>query len=140
MLKFDKIIVYSDGASRGNPGQAAIGFMVAKEDGSLLYEKGERIGLDTNNVAEYKALIAALRIAKNYTDKEVVCYSDSKLMVSQLNGDFKVKKPHLKKLREMALEIAGQFETVRFLNVRREDKNIPLVDKLANMALDSNRN
>ncbi len=137
MEKLNKVIVYTDGASRGNPGQAAIAFMITKEDGTPLYEKGDKIGLDTNNVAEYKALIAALKTAKHYTDKEVICYSDSRLMVSQLNGDFKVKKPHLKKLKEMVSELVQQFEKVEFRNIRREDKHIPLVDKLANMALDS---
>jgi len=137
MEKLDKVVIYTDGASRGNPGQAAIGFMITKEDGTPLYEKGERIGLDTNNVAEYKALVNALIMAQNYTDKIVVCYSDSKLMVNQLNGEYKVKKPHLKKLKEMVIELTINFETVEFKNVRREDKHIPLVDALANMALDS---
>jgi len=135
----EKLIIYTDGASRGNPGQASIAFMILKGNGSLLYEKGERIGLDTNNVAEYKALLKALETAKHYGDSEteITCFSDSKLMVSQLNGDFKIKKPHLKKLNEMIKELTKPFKSVEFRNVPREDKNISHVDMLGNMALDS---
>ncbi|MBN2101915.1 MAG: ribonuclease HI family protein [Candidatus Aenigmarchaeota archaeon] len=135
----EELIIYTDGASRGNPGQASIAFMILKGDGSLLYEKGEKIGLDTNNVAEYKALIKALEVAAHYSDSEtrITCFSDSKLMVSQLNGDFKIKKPHLKKLNEMVKELAKPFKSIEFRNVPREDKNISHVDMLGNMALDS---
>jgi ribonuclease HI len=139
MHKFDKVIVYTDGASRGNPGRAAIAFMITKEDGKLLYEKGEAVGIDTNNVAEYRAILHALELAKHYTDGEVVCYSDSKLMINQLNGDFKAKKPHLKKLRDMVIERTMQFKKVTFLQVPREDKHITHVDMLGNMALDQNK-
>lgn len=136
-INYEKIIIYTDGASRGNPGQAAIAYMIVKEDGSLLYEKGEKIGLDTNNVAEYRALIKALEIAKEYTDNEVICFSDSKLMVNQLKGEYKVKKPHLKKLHEMVLGLASSFKKVDFRQVPREDKNISHVDSLGNLALDT---
>ncbi|NOX71324.1 MAG: ribonuclease HI family protein, partial [Candidatus Micrarchaeota archaeon] len=129
-------IVYTDGASRGNPGQAAIAFMITKEDGTLILEKAERIGLDTNNVAEYKALIKALEFAKRYQYKEIICYSDSRLMINQLNGTFKIKKPHLERLKDLVMKNADSFETIEFRNVPRTDKNISRVDMLANMALD----
>ncbi len=128
--------IYTDGASRGNPGRAAIAYAIFGSGENLIESHSEPIGLDTNNVAEYKALIAALDAAAKH-GKEAVCFSDSKLMVSQLNGEYKVKKPHLKKLHEMVMERAKRFKKIEFRNLPREDKNIAFVDMLANRALDS---
>jgi len=128
--------IYSDGASRGNPGKAAIGFIIL--DGTkLLKQQKATIGTTTNNVAEYTALIEALKQASRLTKDSIEVFSDSQLMIRQLKGEYKVKKPHLRKLYEEAKSLESNFESISYNNVRRTDKNIKLVDALANEALDA---
>lgn len=135
-----KIVIYTDGASRGNPGHASYGFTVSDGD-RLLYEEGKYIGITTNNVAEYTAIYEALK----YVKKKYGCppaggltvelYADSKLAAEQLSGRFKVKSSHLKpiieKIKILSLELGG----VVFSHVPRF-KNFS-ADRLANLALDS---
>lgn len=132
-----KLIIYTDGASRGNPGPASYGFTVSDAGGNLLHSKGHYIGITTNNVAEYTAVLEALKFVINEygVNLSVELYADSKLVAEQLSGRYKVKSLHLKpiieKIKIMALEIGGVFYT----HVPRA-KNAA-ADKLANLALDS---
>jgi len=129
-----KLVIYTDGASRGNPGPGAIAFIILKGK-RILKEHKHYIGKCTNNVAEYRALIAALERAKKMGN-EIECYSDSKLMIHQLKGEYKVKKPHLKQLFEKAKFLEKKFKSVKYHNVRRTDPNIKKVDKMVNEVLD----
>lgn len=122
--------VYTDGAARGNPGPAATGYVIFRGN-KLLKKKTCYIGKSTNNIAEYKAIIAALEAVPGY--EEVILCSDSKLIVNQLNGSYKVKQPHLKKLHQKVFEVAGN---VKFCWVPREEPGIVLVDALINEELD----
>lgn len=133
-----KIIIYTDGASRGNPGHASYGFTISDESSKLLYEEGKYIGITTNNVAEYTAVLQALKyIKKKYGDRklEIELYADSKLVVEQLSGRYKVKSPHLKpiidQIKILSLELGGAIHS----HVPRS-KNTG-ADRLANLALDN---
>lgn len=133
-----KIIIYTDGASRGNPGPASYGYTISDENKKLICEKGEYIGITTNNVAEYTAVLEAFKkLKKMFTGKEirVELYADSKLVAEQLSGRYKVKSLHLKpiieKIKILAMELGGAIYT----HVPR-DKNAE-ADRLANLALDS---
>lgn len=134
-----KLIIYTDGASRGNPGPSSYGFTISDEKGSLIYEEGKYIGITTNNVAEYTAVLEALRWIKGNIkgQEKIELFVDSKLVAEQLSGNYKIKAKHLKPLIEeikiLALELGG----VIFSHVPRF-KNT-LADKLANLALDSRK-
>ena len=131
-----KLVIYTDGASRGNPGPASYGFIVLDEKGKLLREEGEYIGQTTNNVAEYTAVLKALEwIKKKYNDRvEISMFADSKLVAEQLSGRYKIKSPHLKLLIEKIRNLSFDFEDITFSHIPRE-KNTK-ADKLANQALD----
>jgi ribonuclease HI len=126
--------IYTDGASRGNPGPGAIAFIIVRE-GKIVREHKHFIGKCTNNVAEYRALIAALERAGKLS-KEVRCYSDSKLMIHQLKGEYKVKKPHIRELFERAKKLERNFEKVEYRHVNRTNPGIKMVDKMVNDVLD----
>lgn len=128
------LVIYTDGASRGNPGPGAIAFLILDGRGKILREHGHYIGKCTNNVAEYRALIAALERAGKLGD-EVSCFSDSKLMVNQLKGRYKVKKEHLKSLFERVKSLERKFKKVEYKNVRRTDPVIKRVDRMVNEVL-----
>lgn len=133
-----KLIIYTDGASRGNPGPASYGFTVASEKGKLLYEEGKCIGVTTNNVAEYTGVLEVLKFIKKKYDQnnlEIRFYADSKLVIEQLSGRFKVKSPHLKPIIEEIKILALGLGKVIYTHVPR-CKNTT-ADKLANKALDS---
>jgi probable phosphoglycerate mutase len=125
----------TDGGARGNPGPAAYGYVLETEDGTVLDARGETIGRATNNVAEYRALIAGLESAaeRGVTDVDVV--SDSELLVKQMQGEYRVKNEALRALWEEANELERRFLRVRYTAVRREHNE--LADRLVNEALDS---
>ena len=132
------IYTNSDGGARGNPGPAAIGVIVRKDD-SILEMHSEKIGIATNNVAEYSALIKAMEIAKKHTKDELICVLDSELVVKQLLGEYRVINP---KLRELFLEVQklqDNFKKIKYVHVRRNDIFQQVVDNLLNNELD-NRN
>ena len=135
-----KFKIYSDGASRGNPGISAIAFMIVTEDGRLLKEYSEYVGIRTNNQAEYEALISALESASKLTDQEVACYMDSELVVKHLNGEYRVRNPKLKTLWFKVQELKQKFQRITFMNVPRTDIYIKQVDRLANQTLDKVKN
>ena len=126
------IKIYTDGAARGNPGPAVVGYVIFKKD-KLLKKSARYIGKSTNNIAEYRAVINALRIAPK--KKEIVLYSDSKLVVNQITGKFKVKKEHLKKLHDKVKELSAKLE-IKFKWASRDTPGIAIVDSLINRELD----
>ena len=123
-----------DGGSRGNPGPAGIGAVVRAKDGTTLKELGRFIGRATNNVAEYKALITALQMARELGARKVVIRGDSELIVRQMNGQYRVKNADLKPLYNEAQSLLRQFDHATIDHNYRH-KNA-LADKLANLAMD----
>jgi ribonuclease HI len=129
------VVVNTDGGARGNPGPAAIGVVIASPSGDVLAELAEPLGVATNNVAEYTAVLRALQYAATLGVRSVDLRSDSLLLIEQLNGRFKVKNPTLQVLHQKVRDAAKNFETVRFTHVRRE-RNVA-ADALVNEALDA---
>jgi ribonuclease HI len=127
--------LFTDGGARGNPGPAAAAFVLEAEDGTVLDARGDAIGVQTNNVAEYTALLNGLRRAAELgvTDVEVV--SDSELMVKQMRGEYRVKNAALRELSSEAQRLARALDTVTYTAVRREHN--ALADELVNRALDT---
>lgn len=133
---YSKVILVTDGGARGNPGPGAIGGIVLTADRSTVLEKfSQTIGHTTNNQAEYEALIYGLELCEEYTDGEVIWYSDSRLVVSQMNGKFKVKNQKLARLHTKALGIAAGFSKLTCRRVSREHDLIVWADRLVNSAL-----
>ena len=123
-----------DGAARGNPGPAAYGVVIRKPDGTLQESLGKQLGVQTNNVAEYHALIAALDYAEAHSIRRLRVRSDSLLLVQQMKGVYKVKHPALKPLHERAARMSRALEAFAIEHVPRE-RNAE-ADALANAALD----
>ena len=125
----------TDGGARGNPGPAAYGYVLEDENGTVLAAHGERIGIATNNVAEYSALIAGLEKAAELGVDEVDVVSDSELMVKQMTGEYRIKNEALQDLAADARRAARRIGKVTYRAVRREHNE--LADRLVNEALDS---
>jgi len=125
----------TDGGARGNPGPAAYGYVLEAEDGTVLAAHGERIGIATNNVAEYSALIAGLEKALELGVDEVEVVSDSELMVKQMTGQYRVKNEALRELSLEAGRLARRIGGGDYTAVRRGHNT--LADKLVNEALDA---
>jgi ribonuclease HI len=125
----------TDGGARGNPGPAAFAYVLEAEDGTVVAAHGEAIGVATNNVAEYRALVEGLRKAAELHVDELEVVSDSELLVHQMRGEYKVKKDTLRVLWEEAGELAERIGKVRYTAVRREHNE--LADRLVNEALDA---
>ena len=127
--------LYTDGGSRGNPGPAAAAYVLETDDGTVLEARGEAIGVATNNVAEYRALVAGLAKALERGLDEVEVISDSELVVKQMNGEYRVKNAALVELSLEAARLARQIGRVRYRAVRRTENE--LADSLVNEALDA---
>ena len=125
----------TDGGSRGNPGPAAYGYVLETEDGTVLDARGETIGVATNNVAEYRALLAGLEAAIDRGVDELEVVSVSELLVKQMRGEYKVKNDALRELVEDAHALARRLAKISYTAVRREHNE--LADRLVNEALDS---
>jgi ribonuclease H / adenosylcobalamin/alpha-ribazole phosphatase len=125
----------TDGGARGNPGPAAYGYVLETDDGTVLAAHGEAIGVATNNVAEYRAVVEGLRKAVEVGVEELEVVSDSELIVHQMRGEWKIKNDALRVLWQQAQELAGRLATVRYTAVRREHNE--LADRLVNEALDA---
>ena len=125
----------TDGGARGNPGPAAYGYVLETEDGTVLDARGETIGVATNNVAEYRALIAGLEKAVELGIEELEVVSDSELLVHQMRGDWKVKNEALRELWLDANDLEKKLGKVTYTAVRREHNE--LADSLVNEALDA---
>ena len=127
--------VYTDGASRGNPGLAAYGFIFVKNN-EIIFEESRTIGKTTNNTAEYYAILSALKKAQEFTTESVIVYSDSELVIKQINNQYRITKPHLAQLRAELATLQKNFRDIRFRNVPREHRFIRRCDELCNQALD----
>ena len=128
--------VFTDGASRGNPGQAAVAFIMLSDQETIVMQGSKEIGIRTNNQAEYEAVIFALDSAMQLQIKNLTCYLDSLLVVNQLNGVYKVSNPHLRQLWSQVQERLTWYSQVTFNHVPRDNKYIKIVDRLANRQLD----
>ena len=136
-----KFIVHTDGGSRNNPGPAALGVVIANEKGEVLKKYGEYIGETTNNVAEYSAVIFALKKIKsvwgkkNAKNSSIEIFADSELLVKQLNGEYKIEHPNIQPLFLQIWNLKIDFKKVSFSSIPRE-KNKE-ADRLVNEALDA---
>ena len=128
-------MLFTDGGARGNPGPAAAAFVLQDADGVVLDARGDAIGVQTNNVAEYTALLNGLRRAAELGLTEIEVVSDSELMVKQMRGEYKIKNEALRELSLRASRLARKLGTVTYTAVRREHNK--LADQLVNEALDA---
>jgi ribonuclease HI len=128
--------IYTDGASRGNPGESASGYRFIDASRKLLHQRVVYNGVCTNNVAEYKAIISALKDAFKMGYKEIVLHSDSKLVVNQICGSYKIKDSKMKKLNGEAAALLSGFGKWELLCVPRENREVSAVDKELNIFLD----
>jgi ribonuclease HI len=129
------VVVNVDGGSRGNPGPAAVAAVATDPSGEVLAERAETIGDATNNVAEYRALLLGAELAKELGADQVEFVGDSKLIVEQVKGNWKIKQEHLRPLRAEAIKALGQLPKWSIRHVRRDDN--ARADELLNEALDS---
>ena len=134
----DKIIAHIDGGSRGNPGPAAAGFVLNDSSGTQLLAKAYVIGRTTNNVAEYTSFVKALEAAIKIGTDQLVVFSDSELLVKQINGQYRVKSELIKPLYEQAVSLLDRFKSWNVRHITR-DKN-KQADSLVNQALDAGHN
>ena len=132
-----RMTVHVDGGSRGNPGPAAIGVVIRDEDGTVLAELGERIGVATNNVAEYRAVLRGVQRAAELGARRLELVNDSELVAKQLTGAYKVKHPAMRPLYLEALEALRAFDAWTIRSVPRAEN--AAADRLVNEALDGLR-
>ena len=134
-MRAHSLLAYVDGAARGNPGPAAAGVVLQSPSGETLKTLSIAIGLTTNNVAEYAALVLALQEALLMGAEELQVYTDSELVAKQWNGEYKIKDATLKVLYQLALHLKQGFRKLQVTHVPRERNK--LADEQANRALDS---
>ena len=130
----EKVVIFADGASRGNPGLAAIGATIKNEHGQLIASISKGIGITTNNQAEYRAIIAALEEAVRLGAKQADISLDSQLVVRQISGEYRVKNSALKPLYQQAKQLLSRFESFNIRHITRQQNKE--ADRLANLALD----
>ena len=142
-----KIFINTDGGSRGNPGPASIGIVFYDANEKVIHKHKKYIGKGTNNEAEYESIICALEIlhksdwfkGNNGNGAEVICRLDSQLVVEQINGNYKIKQPHLQEMVNRISNILNEFNfNIKFTHIPREENK--LADKLVNEALDEHKN
>ena len=133
--KGDKLKIYTDGASRGNPGPAASAFLFVHND-NIIHDKCAFIGTATNNSAEYQAIINALIVAERFSRGYIQVYSDSNLAVQQINKKWKINYAHLSKMCKEVYKLREKYEKVEFFHVGRNHPYIQKCDKLCNERLD----
>jgi ribonuclease HI len=131
----NRVVVYVDGGSRGNPGPAGVGAVVTDPDGEELARANDYIGVATNNAAEYRALLLGVESARALRAREVEIVNDSQLVERQMRGEYRVKKPELRVLHEEVLESLKGFERWSIRSVPREQNE--LADMLVNEAIDA---
>lgn len=129
-----RLVVHVDGGARGNPGEAAIGVVVSEPDGIVLEEIGERIGVATNNVAEYRAVLRGAQMALELGARELELINDSELVARQLTGAYKVKHPSMRPLYDEAIALLAAFARWQIRSVPRAQN--ARADELVNAALD----
>ena len=131
-----RLLLYSDGGARGNPGPAAIAFVALNGKGETVKADSRFIGVHTNNQAEYEALLMALKFAFDKKAQEVVCHLDSELVAKQLNGEYAVKNDQLWQLWRKVQQLKVCFLKISFVNVPRSNPQIERADELVNKTLD----
>jgi ribonuclease HI len=131
-----KVVTFTDGASRGNPGHAGIGVILFNEAGDKILQDFRYIGQTTNNEAEYRALLLALDRAYEVTHDTIECYLDSELVVRQITGRYQVKSEKMARFLAEVRERVARFRKASFHNVPREHPQLQLADKLANRGID----
>ena len=130
-----RAVVYIDGGARGNPGPAGYGVRIETSNGDVENELYEPIGIATNNVAEYRGLIAALDYLVRDNFREALIRSDSQLLVRQMQGRYRVRHPRLQLLHREAKELEARLDLVTFEHVRRTENTA--ADRLSNLAMDA---
>lgn len=133
----ESVTIYTDGGSRGNPGPGAGAYVITDADGMVICGKGAFLSRATNNVAEYTGMIEGLKAAASMEAKRVSVFSDSELMVKQINGQYKVKSPNLKDLYNDCMDVLQGFSSWKVTHVYRESNKD--ADALANKAMDAKR-
>lgn len=134
-----KLLINTDGGSRGNPGPSAYGFIIKTSEGVILHQEGGKIGLSTNNIAEYTAVLKAFEYLTSYQSRklpaevEIIC--DSQLIAQQLSGNFKIKNARLLEIYTKIKDFEKKIGKVGYRNVPRAENFI--ADRLVNAALDS---
>lgn len=122
----DTVHVYADGGSKGNPGPSSIGVVIFSADDRLLHEFSDCIGECTNNVAEYSAILRGLDLAAGYTRRRVSCFSDSELVIKQINGNYRITRPHL---IELAVQVQGRVRLFRSVTFQHLSRNHPKIGR-----------
>lgn len=130
--------MYSDGGSRGNPGKSAYAIVVT-QNGRVVHEHAEFLGVHTNNYAEYRGLIAGISKILELGGTEAEFVMDSQLVIRQMTGEYKVKSPDMRELHDDAATLASMIPKVAFRNVRRSEEFIPRADALLNAEMDRHR-
>ena len=130
-----RVVVNVDGGSRGNPGPAAVAAVASEPGGEVLAERSERIGAATNNVAEYRAVLLGIELARELKADEIELVGDSQLIVRQVEGEYKVKQEHLRPLRDEVMRALDGFGSWSIRHVKRGENE--RADELLNEALDS---
>ncbi|MFX0040374.1 MAG: ribonuclease HI family protein [Candidatus Heimdallarchaeota archaeon] len=133
--KGDILKIYTDGAARGNPGPAAYAFLFVHND-VIIHQGFGYLGTATNNTAEYKAIINALKVAEKFHKGHLQLFSDSNLAVQQINRKWKINYPHLSELCREVHQLCQKYEKVRFFHLGRKNKYIQRCDELCNSQLD----
>ncbi len=129
-----RVTVYSDGAARGNPGPAGAGVRIEDARGRRVSEAARYLGEATNNVAEYRALILGLELARELGASEVELRADSELIIRQMTGEYRVRNVRLQELHRQAQALEQAFHSVGYVHIRREHNRA--ADRLANLAID----
>lgn len=129
-----QLFLSTDGGARGNPGPAALGFVLTDSSGRVVHEEGKYLGETTNNVAEYSALIAGLKTALELGANSVIVRMDSELIVKQMSGEYKIKQPHLQELAKEVRTLLAQLSSYEIKHVLREHNKA--ADQQVNIAID----
>lgn len=132
--KAGRLVMFTDGASRGNPGEAGIGVVIKDEGGKVIKRIARYLGRATNNQAEYTALLDGLKAAKELGAEGLQVYADSELLVKQIRGEYKVKNPELQKMNLIARSLIEKFPAFVITYIPREKNS--MADSLANEAID----
>jgi ribonuclease HI len=139
----NKLLIYTDGGARGNPGPAACGIVIKNERNEIVCKSSKYLSAATNNQAEYEALVLALQKAKGIfksqkaDSKNLECYLDSELVVKHLNHQYKIKDPDLQPLFIKVWNLTLDFDSVKFIHIPREKNK--LADELVNKELDNQK-
>jgi ribonuclease HI len=135
-MKGEEILkIYTDGAARGNPGPAAYAFIFVLDD-EIINKGSEYIGTATNNTAEYRAIISALKVAEKFHYGHLQVFSDSNLAINQINKKWKINYPHLSELCSKVYQLSEKYDKVEFFHIGRNNRYIQKCDELCNSQLD----